>query len=213
MGTLCAAISESEATGDVERLNAGLAAIDAAPLPALTVAWEAWLASSPVSEVDLAKLDAELHLLETMRAYQLAYDVGAHFLEGILFSPAEGLRRDIVADFVRRRRDAEAISLELMLVMAQDALRQAAIEETDALLREVDGALAGGFPEAGLAADVRAIVAAALAQGYEPFHVTARDDGGFDVQALSYAAWPESGVFEAARDERGWVVREVVVVE
>ena len=213
LGILCEAASDSAVDGDYERLEVGLRALGIGSLSEFETTWKTWLVSEVVFEADLAKLDAELQLLDTMRDYQLAYDTGAHFLEGILFSPEEGARRNIVADFVRRPRDADAISLELLLVMAQDALRREVIEDVKTIMNEITAVLVGGFPETGLAADVHAVVALALAKGLEPFRLTEHRDGSFEMHALAYATWPEASAFEVDREGDSWVLREVMVDE
>jgi len=166
--------------------------------------WEAWLDAQPTQPQDLARLGVELRLMETLRAYQLAYDPGAHFLEGILFSPQEGARANITADFVRHPREAEPVTLELLLMMTLEAMSRDALATAETLLATVENVLANGFPKTGLAADVRALVTAALAQGYEPYHLTARLDGSYEVEALVYAAWPSQRVLLATPTAGSW---------
>jgi hypothetical protein len=154
----------------------------------------------------LARLEVELRLMETVRAYQRIYDPGAHFLEGILFSPQDGEQWNITADFVRRPHEAEPVALELLLVMAQEAVSNGAIDVVERPLAAVEDALANGFPQIGLAADVRAIVAAALAQGYEPYRLVPYLDGSYEVHALVQTAWPAQRALTASQVGTAWSV-------
>ncbi len=205
--TFCQAATWNETTPDgTTLLDAGLQAVGEARWAAFQTKWEAWLAAQSVTATEMAALATELHLMETLRAYQRAYDVGAHFLEGILFDPQVGTLKQITADFVRRPREAAPVALELLLVMAREALAREDTASADSLLSAVDDALRGGFPETGLTTDVRAIVAAALAQGYEPYRLTPQLDGSYQVEALVYAAWPAQRVLTAAQSGTVWTV-------
>lgn len=203
--TFCRAPMPDE--GDAEQwLDTALGVLGEPDWQAFEKTWETWLDAHPAQPKDLPLLEAELRMMETLRAYQRGYDLSAHFLEGILFSPQEGASLNITADFARRPRGAEPVALELLLVMAQDAVRYGAIETAETLLATIDSALANGFPEDGLAADVRTIVAAALAQGYEPYRLRMRLDGSYEVSALVYAAWPAQRVLTAAHVGTAWMV-------
>ncbi len=169
--------------------------------------WEAWLDAQPVSPKTQKLLEVELRLMETLRAYQLAYDPGAHFLEGILFSPQDGERWHITADFVRRPRETEPVALELLLVMAQEAIDAGMVEAAERPLAAVEDVLTNGFPQHGLAADVRAIVSAALSQGYEPYRLVPHFDGSYEVHALVMAAWPAQQVLTAVQAGVAWSVK------
>ena len=210
--SLCRAAARGEdGQSDRQLLEAGLQALNEADLQAFSARWGAWLDLQLATSADENRLAVELRLMDTLRAYQVAYDLGAHFLEGILFSPKEGADQKITADFVRRPRSADAVSLEVLLLMAQEALKREDIATVTSLLDAVEGVLAGGFPDVGLAADVRAIVVASLAAGYEPYRLVVRGDGRFEVHALSYAAWPATHTFEAVRESTIWSLRDAVV--
>jgi len=202
--TFCRALPDE---GDnAARLSGGLSALGEADWAAFEQTWEAWLDAQPASPETLAFLETEVRLMETLRAYQRAYDPGAHFLEGILFSPQDGARRRITADFVRRPREAEPVALELLLVLAQEALRYGAVEAAERPLAAVQDVLAHGFPRTGLAADARPIVATALAQGYEPYRLVSYLNGSYEVHALEYTAWPAQRVLTAVQTGTAWSV-------
>ncbi len=203
--TFCRAPAPDETDAEAW-LNVALRALGEPDWPTFARQWEAWLDTQPMQPQDLTRLEIELRLMETLRAYQLAYDFGAHFLEGILFNPQAGARLNITADFVRRPRAAEPVTLELLLVMVGEAVNGDALETADALLTTVENVLAHGFPQTGLAADGRAIVAAALAQGYEPYRLTARLDGSYEVEVLEYAAWPARRVLLATPTGALWTL-------
>ncbi len=207
LATFCRAATWNEnAANDVALLDAGLQALGEDSLQVFQSKWEAWLDTQSVTSADTAALATELHLMETLRAYQRAYDLSAHFLEGILFDPERGASLNITADFVRRPREAEPVALELLLVMAREALTREDAALAESLLAVIDAVLSGGFADTGLAVDVRAIVAATLAQGYEPYRLTPRLDGSYEVHALVYAAWPAQRVLTAAPAGTVWSV-------
>lgn len=204
--TFCRATLSGEWENATAQLSAGLHALGEADWQAFEKTWEAWLDAQPTSPETLARLEAELRLMETLRAYQRTYDPSAHFLEGILFSPQDGAQWNITADFVRRPHEAEPVALELLLAMAQETVSDGVIEAVERPLAAVEDALANGFPQTGLAADARAIVAAALAQGYEPYRLIPYLDGSYEVHALVQAAWPAQRVLMAAHVGMAWSV-------
>lgn len=205
--TFCRATLTGEWEDTAGQLSAGLLALGEVDWQTFEKTWEVWLDAQPVAPETLALLEVELRLMETLRAYQLAYDVSAHFLEGILFSPQDGVRWNITADFVRRPREADPVALELLLVMAQEAVNYGVIEAAERPLAAVEDVLANGFLRTGLAADVRAIVAAALRQGYEPYRVVPYFDGSYEVYALVQTAWPVQRVLTAAQMGTVWSVK------
>lgn len=204
--TFCRATLSGEWEDTAAQLSAGLLALGETDWWAFEKTWEAWLDAQPSSPETLARMEVELRLMETLRAYQLVYDPSAHFLDGILFSPQDGARWNITADFVRRPRGAEPVALELLLEMAQEALSYGVIEAVERLLAAVEDVLVNGFPQTGLAADVRAIVAAALVQGYEPYRLVPHLDGSYEVHTLVQATWPAQRVLTAAQVGTAWSV-------
>ncbi|MGC9394869.1 MAG: hypothetical protein ACP5J4_08435 [Anaerolineae bacterium] len=206
METFCRATLSGEWEDATAQLSAGLLALAEPDWQAFEETWEAWLDEQSVPSETLARLEVELRLMETLRIYQRIYDPGAHFLEGILFSPKDGAQWDITADFVRRPHEAEPVALELLLVMAQEAVSSGAIEAVERPLSAVEDALANGFPQNGLAADARAIVVEVLAQGYEPYRLVPYLDGSYEVHALVKAAWPSQRVLTASQLGASWSV-------
>ncbi|MBN2392894.1 MAG: hypothetical protein JXR84_19335 [Anaerolineae bacterium] len=206
METFCRTTLSGEWEDTAAQLSAGLLALGEVDWQAFERTWEAWLDAQPVSPETLTRLEVELRLMEAVRAYQRIYDPGAHFMEGILFSPQDGVQWNITADFVRRPHEVEPVALELLLAMAQEAVSYGAIEAVESPLAAVEDALVNGFPQTGLAADVRVIVAAALAQGYEPYRLLPYLDGSYEVHALVQAAWPTQCVLTASQVGTAWSV-------
>lgn len=205
--TFCRATLEGEWENASAQLSEGLRAVGEADWQMFEQTWEAWLDAQPVSPETQKLLEVELRLMETLRAYQFAYDPSAHFLEGVLFNPQDGERWNITADFVRRPRETEPVALELLLVMAQEALDAGVVEAAERPLAAVEDVLTTGFPQHGLAADVRAIVSAAASQDYEPYRLMPYFDGSYEVHALVQAAWPAQRVLTAVQVGAAWSVK------
>jgi hypothetical protein len=218
---LCRASAAVQGTEE-ERLSGGLEEVMAMDLHTFEQVWLRWIGSLHPSAQEVALLRLDWELMETIRAYQARFDPGANFLLGILFSPAEAEARDLTANFTRRPQAPEAIALELLLVMAQDARQVKDLEGVRACVAAVNDALERGFPSTGLAADILAIVRATLARGYEPYRLIRNDDVyvGIDaaeaqraaespsylVYALDYSAWPKLRILVAGRDDATWQV-------
>lgn len=192
--------------GPVAQLASGARALGYADLDAFDAAWLGWLAGIEIPAAAWEQFSADLRLMDTLRAYQLQYDPPAHFLTGILFSPRTGAERDIVADFVRRPRTVDAAALELLLVLAQEAAARRDAAAMQALLDVIETTLADGFPVRGLAADARALTAAALARGYDPYRLEPTVTG-YDLYAVDLAAWPRQQLFVATRADEEWHIQ------
>ncbi len=203
--TVCRTAAQVEGDDRV-RLAAGIEALGDGGLSDLETDWLAWVAKDEVTPADLTLLDVDLRLMEAMRTYQERYNLSAHFLEGILFDPQTAEQRGIVADFVRRPREPEPITIELLLALAQDALRRENAAQATLALNAVEQVLADGSFAPGLAADALAITRVALAQGYEPYQLVPGDQN-YELQALDLAAWPEQHSFEATFAEDAWTLR------
>lgn len=167
-------------------------------------AWQTWLRAPGVRPQDRTLVELELQLMDLMRTYQSAYDPVAHFLEGVLFSPAEGERMGIVADFVRRPRTPEAIAIELVLAMAQEAVEQRDAELLDMLNAELAAALADGPHYSDLVSDVVAIAERAQSAGWEPYRLLLEGEGRFRVYVLSHHVWPQQSVLSARLRDGVW---------
>ncbi|MBN1259321.1 MAG: hypothetical protein JXB35_01455 [Anaerolineae bacterium] len=196
---LCRAATVVEGS-EAAQLSAGLDAVGLGTLSEFEKEWQRWLRALNVTSRDTLALETEWRLLETMRSYQAAYDPVANFLSGILFNPAVGESMEITADFIRRPRHAEAITLELLLIQADRALRTGDVGRANEVLAIVNNVLEQGFPISGGVVDLLSLVRATLAAGHEPFDVICERDepvverrtpGGCQVEALDLSDWPQ----------------------
>lgn len=205
--TLCQATTQTTG-GQREQLEAGVQALGAADLADFEQAWLTWLRAVQTTPQERTVLDLELRLMDTMRIYQVRYDPAAHFLSGILFDPQVGAGREIIADFVRRPREPEALALEMLLQQAGALLVQNDTTTATAVLDAVEEALVHGFPETGLTADFRAISQAALAAGYEPYRLACDQPARrCQVAALARDRWPTPHLLTATWDNGRWSVQ------
>jgi hypothetical protein len=220
----CEATAQAEGD-DAARWNAALTAIGIESSGTLEEGWWQWLQESRQpgfaggTSYDSALLELELRLMEAMRRYQAAYDPSAHFLEGILFSPAEGRRLGIVADFVRRPRDPVPIGFELVLARGQEAVEQRDVAVLEALVEDLELALTRG-PEASVyVQDAIDIAELALGEAWEPSRLlllgSYRDAGALGasrrylVYVIDRQAWTEQSVLTARRLTTGWELRPI----
>ena len=194
---ICAASADVKDGDDVARWQAMVTALGLPDTAALEANWQAWLGEASVTPESETLLNLEFRLMDDMRAYQLAYDPSAHFLEGILFSPAEGERLGIVADFVRRPREPEPVAIELVLALGQDTLAQRDSVLLGMLLDDVDIALAGNPDGASIVGDAVRITSLSLARGWEPYGLIPEAPGRYGLLVLNRDAWPQRAAFEA----------------
>jgi hypothetical protein len=204
---LCRASSAAEGT-DRQRLSAALDEVGLGDLTDVEQAWLRWLDALHPTDREARALEIEVRYLTTMRAYQVRYDRVANFRKGVIFSPQVAHAHGITADFVRDPDAPEAMALELLLRLAREMLQRQNLARADALLDDVQGALASTAPWNGMAQDVREIVEASLARGYEPYRVLDKPaQGGWLIYALDRADWPAQRLLWAAQDNRGrWIV-------
>lgn len=215
--TVCETVSsagedEQVNADDQARWNSIVAAMGYSNTRALEEAWQLWLRAKAIDPRTRSMLELELALMDAMRTYQAAYDAPAHFLEGILFSPEDGRRLDIVADFVRRPRTPAAIAIELVLAMAQEAVEQQDSVLLALLLEELDLALGLGTERSALVQDAVRITELALAQGQEPYRLVVQADRRFLVYTLDRAAWPLQNLLSARRVGGDWDLATVELV-
>ena len=200
---ICAVEPEEE--GELAHWAAMIAVLGFEETAGFEARWKAWLETSSTTAYSVGLLELELRLMEALRAYQAAYDPSAYFLTAILFSPAEGAHRGIVADFVRRPRDAGPVGIELILAMGQEALAQRNEPLLRLIVEEVETALVTGVDESKLVRDARAITAAALDRGWEPHQLLLDGEGRYTVRALDRRRWPQQLVFRARRQDGRWM--------
>jgi len=161
-------------------------------------------ALTPASVYDV-RLSVEFY--DTVRRYQQLLDPSAYFLTAWLMDGEQMREREIVADYLRRPSSAENLSLETMLVAADEALRSGDFLQASHILYTINlvlDALSEGTPNPfahALAADYYAIVKLLLADGYQPQKIQ-HDQASARVWATNNA--PELIILSLARSELGW---------
>jgi hypothetical protein len=202
--------SSRDTRQDLEILTESVESISVASFPQIEREWETWLADSNTSSLDRQLLEGKLSLMDKMRTYQRYYDRAAHFAEGVLFSPAEAKRLGIVADFVRRPRNPEAITIELLLAMGYESFLQRDLVMLNLCIDSID-ALLENYPQPSwpnsntyLAGEILEIVRQALAKGYEPYRVLIQQPGRYRLQVLDLQTWPEQYEIVAVSNAGVW---------
>jgi len=201
VGDMCETATAASGA-DPERWAAALDVLDLTT--DIETSWHAWLLSSGPDRAEAKQLGLETELMDLMRAYQAAYDPGAHYLEGVLFDPAEAEGLGVVADFVRRPRSAEAIAVELVLAMAQEAVEQRDGALLAILIGELRAALQEGVTASDLVSDAMTITARAQASGWEPYRLLIEGEGQFRVYVLNTRAWPQRSTLTARLRDGAW---------
>ncbi len=203
--TLCtASIAQDGGEDELTRLQRALAALGYAEVDAFERAWGAWAAAEPASAQAAQALRTLTSLVDTMRAYQEAYDPVAYYLTGVLFDPAWAEQNAIPpADFVRASQTAEAVTLELLLTQAMRAFASGHLQRAEALLGPVQDVLRRGSFSDGLALDVYHITQTCLRQGYTPYAVT-YTPAQTVVLATVWDGVPRRVVLSARPGPKGW---------
>lgn len=97
----------------------------------------AFLRAQTVDDSHRADLRLTVAFYDTLRHYQQRYDPSAHFLTAWLPDIPEMRRRGIVADLLRRPREAVNLQIEGLLIKADHALRAGDYGQAEARLRQV----------------------------------------------------------------------------
>ncbi len=204
--TFCAATLSGEDRDERARLLAGAQALGYSAVADLERAWWAWADREPPQERLAQALHVETALLDTLRAYQQAYDPVAYYLTGVLYDVQLAESRQLTTDFVRAPQSAEAVTLELLLKQGLQAFQVGQLERAAALTGEVQQVLAQGFPSSGLAAELRTVVQACQEAGYTPYAVSRSGPGHYVVQVTQWDVYPRRVLLLAENDTAGWRV-------
>lgn len=105
-------------------------------LDALEANFLTFLRAQTVEEPHRADLRLTVAFYDTLRHYQQRYDSSAYFLTAWLPDIPEMRRRGIVADLLRRPREAVNRRIEALLIAADQSLRAGDYARTETLLRE-----------------------------------------------------------------------------
>ncbi len=137
------------------------------------------LRSIPLNPDLRADVDLTVAFFNTVRRYQQALDPSAYFLTAWLLGIGEMRERGITADYLRHPAAPANITLETMLISAEEDLKLGRFEEADLLLTAANAVLdrvEAGHPDPfsahPLAADYYAIVNLLLDSGYQPQQIT-----------------------------------------
>jgi hypothetical protein len=180
-----------EALGEI--LDSGLAVLEQEFL--------SWLAAHPSTSDQERHLAGILHFSEVLLRYQQMYDPGASCEGGTYPDPALGVRLSIEADFVRHPRTVENITLETMLMSAQEALQRGAYDQTEQLLAELNQALDEGLSATPLSANYMAIVEVVAAAGYEAQQI---ELDGVTARVRAISRWPSLVDLSLRRTDGAW---------
>lgn len=147
---------------------------------------------------------------DTMRRYQKALDPSAYFLTAWL--PNGPLMREhgIVADLVRRRSDIKNLTLETLLVTANEALRsddlvgtKDAIAAVNLVLDSIEAGATSPFDVHPLAKAHYEIVVLLEENGYQVEQIDIVDE---TAQVIASQGWPELTFFEFTASANNWLL-------
>ncbi|MDX1662831.1 MAG: hypothetical protein R3272_03495, partial [Candidatus Promineifilaceae bacterium] len=106
--------------------------------------WMRYLDAIPTDPVVLNDLLTTLRYYDTMRSYQLQYDLTAHFLNAWLPYPEEMVERGVTADLRRHPEEPINVTIEVMLESVDRALRAGEYAQANIILDSVERVLDGG---------------------------------------------------------------------
>jgi hypothetical protein len=110
-------------------------------LAAMEGEWFAYLDALPRDDQDVADLLVTVRYYNVMRDYQLMFDPTAHFLQAWLPSARELEQRQLTADLNRHPRDPLNVTLEVMLLAVDRAIRSGDYGQANVILDSVERTL------------------------------------------------------------------------
>jgi hypothetical protein len=151
-----------------EALDQGIQAYYGKSLSAMESEWRAYLADIEVGETEVSDLSTTIRFYNVMRQYQTHYDPTAHFLAAWLPNPYDVIEKGNPADLTGHPQDEVNITLETMLLAADQAMREGDYNRANILLDSVTRVLEsdGAFIDP-LAINYLNIVRKAEIEGYE----------------------------------------------
>jgi hypothetical protein len=137
-------------------------------LSTMEAEWLAYLSQIEVSESAITDLATTIRFYNVMRHYQTIYDPTAHFLNAWLPYPYDVIEKGNPADLTGHPREEINITLETMLVAADEAMRDGDYNRANIILESISRVMEteGAFIDP-LAINYRNIVRKATAEGYE----------------------------------------------
>ncbi len=158
---------------------------------------------------DDVRLTVEFY--DTARRYQQALDPSAYFLTAWLPSAREMREREIVADYLRHPTEIENLTLETLLVTADEHLRagryvqsERSLDAVNAVLDALDQGAREPFGVHPLAETYYAIVDTLVRSGYQPQRVQI---SGGKARVWVSADPPEVVELEVVWVGEGWEIR------
>jgi hypothetical protein len=172
--------------------------------------FQAALRDQPLSPEIAEDLRLSIAFYDTARRYQLLLDPSAHFLTAWLMDSEQMRQRGIVADYLRRPTQPEALALETMLAAAGERLGQAEFAAVAQFLQAINQTL-DLYPQQGiqafeaspLASDHLELVQAALAAGYQPERI--RLEGNTARMWVSTSG-PMLSELQFTRNQENWIL-------
>ena len=170
-------VGSDESSAPSQMLEAALQRHFGTTLNAIERDWFVYLDSLPRDPDTVADLLATIRYYDLMRAYQLKYDPTAHFLQAWLPSARELEERQITADLTRHPNDELNVTLEVMFVAVDRALRSGNVDEANVLLESIERALENdGLFLDPLGLNYSQIVHKLMVVGYEVYQIELQDN-------------------------------------
>lgn len=167
-----------------------------------------YLSRQTLTREDVVDVYLSVRYFNLLRRYQEFFDPSAYYLYAWLADSAEMRERGITADYTRRKSSPESLALELMFVIADQALRSGDYSRAAQILSEIDLVLENwaidqesAFDHNSLAYDMLSLVLAVQASGYQPERVELE---GSLAWVMASAVGPEVIALVFERDASGW---------
>lgn len=167
--------------------------------------WLAYLQGLPRDAQDVADLLATIRYYNLVRDYQLQFDPTAHFLQAWLPSPRELEERQLTADLNRHPATPLNITLEVMFLDVDRAIRNGDYDGANLILDSIERALAndGVFVDP-LGMDYNKIVVKLAAVGVEVHQLEL--DGNRAIAMVTEGRRPNLREMNLSLRNRTWVL-------
>lgn len=169
--------TDGDAPSDADSVNVNLQKYYGKTLAEMEADWLNYLSGILPSSTAVADLQTTIRYYDMMRRYQAAYDPTAHFLDAWLPFPADVREEGNPADFARHPQTETNITLEAMLLAAEQALFAGSFDRANVLLDSIGRTLdnGGSFVDP-LAMSYLEIVRTATGLGYEVQQIDLQGD-------------------------------------
>jgi len=198
-------VSANDGPTLADALDVNLKHYYGASLAQIEAEWLASLQSIPSDPAAMEDLRTTIRYYDVARRYQEKYDPTAHYLSAWLPHPTQVREFGNPADLTRRPTEEINVTLELMLITADAALRQGDYAKANVILDSIANILDnGGAIIDPMATSYLRIVRAAAEYGYELHRV---DLMGNKAQAVATQA-PRNQLVNLVMELRGqnWVI-------